>query len=100
MRYLAVLAVMVAATVNPWPATAHLAYQPNTDSLEARERVQQKNLHHARYVCERGARANRRWHCGASVWIARELAQTRALLYPLPASPCAPRYGRAAFGDR
>ena len=90
MRYLAALAVMVAATVNPWPADAHLAYQPNNDSLEARERTQQRNLHHARYVCERGARANRRWHCGASVWIARELAQTRAILYPKPRPYVAP----------
>ena len=80
MRYLAALAVMVAATVNPWPATAHLVRHPDKPTLsqlENRERSQQRNLHHARYVCERGARANRRWHCGASVWIARELAQTR-----------------------
>lgn len=80
MRYVAAVAVLAVLSVNPWPAEAHLAYKPNGESLEARERVQQRNLHHARYVCEKGTRKTKRWHCAALPWLERELRQTRAQL--------------------
>ena len=84
-RFLVAAALTLLFTVNPWPADGHLLRYPDKpllNQLENRERSQQRNLHHSRYVCERGRRANRRWHCAAAVWIARELRETRAQLRP------------------
>jgi hypothetical protein len=70
------LVVIVALAVAP-AANAHLVTQPEAPGLDARLASQTENAKHARFVCNRGANANRRWHC---VWVPileRELAKTR-----------------------
>ena len=77
---LAVLAVLVFTPV----ADAHLIRfpdKPKLSALENRERSQHRNLLHAAYVCEQGAGKHKRWACKATVWLRRELKQTRSLLY-------------------
>jgi hypothetical protein len=69
---------------------AHLIRYPDrpADSqLENRERSQELNLGHARYVCRRGGGEHRRWACRAKVWIAEELEQTRRALRPVVVAP-------------
>jgi hypothetical protein len=71
------LVILFGAAVYTERAGAHLVEKPKAPGLEARLVSQQANLAHARFVCNRGANANRRWHC---VWVPileRELAKTR-----------------------
>jgi hypothetical protein len=78
------LVVLVGAAVYTEHAHAHLVARPKAPGLEARLVSQQANLAHARFVCNRGANASRRWHC---VWVPileRELAKTRSRLAPKP----------------
>jgi hypothetical protein len=63
-------------------ASAHLVAKPVGKSLTARAEAQERNLAHARYVCRRGANANKRWHCAWVPILERELAKTRARLVP------------------
>jgi hypothetical protein len=75
------LVILVGAAVYTERAHAHLVERPKAPGLEARQVSQQANLAHARFVCNRGANANRRWHC---VWVPileRELARTRYAIH-------------------
>jgi hypothetical protein len=75
------LVILVGAAVYTERAQAHLVERPKATGLEARLVSQQANYAHARFVCNRGANANRRWHC---VWVPileRELAKTRYAIH-------------------
>jgi hypothetical protein len=75
------LVILVGAAVYTERAGAHLVERPKAPGLEARQASQELNLRHVRFVCNRGARANRRWHC---VWVPileRELAKTRYAIH-------------------
>ncbi len=58
---------------------------------------QTENLAHARYVCNRGAKAHRRWACKAVGWLTRERNETLAVLNPRPVS--VPEIIRQVFGS-
>jgi hypothetical protein len=66
-------------------AHAHLIRLPDSPSqsvLENRAASQAENLKHSRYVARNGAGRNQVWHRKATVWIERELAETRRALRP------------------
>jgi hypothetical protein len=66
-------------------ADAHLLRYPDKPSLsvlENRESSQERNLAHARYVANNGARQNQRWHRQAVRWLTEELLETRRRLRP------------------
>jgi hypothetical protein len=78
-------------------AEAHLLRYPDKPALsvlENREASQERNLDHARYVANNGARANQRWHRQAVRWLTQELLETRRALRP-PGNLLA----RASSGD-
>lgn len=83
---LVVLVVALAAFAFAIRGDAHLVRLPDYPKksvLENRLASQQENLYHARYVCRRGAGANRRWHCEAATgWLLREYRQTQKRLTP------------------
>lgn len=83
---LVVLVVALAAFAFAIRGDAHLVRLPDYPKksvLENRLASQQENLYHARYVCRRGAGANRRWHCEAATgWLLREYRQTQKRLRP------------------
>lgn len=69
-------------------ANSHLAYTTKPGAKLTREQIhkrQSRNLYHARYVCERGARKHRRWACRAAHgWLLREWKETRPRPAPIP----------------
>jgi hypothetical protein len=80
-------------------AEAHLVRYPDKPALshlENREASQERNLAHARYVANRGARANQRWHRIAVRWLTEELLETRRALRPPVLTPTAAI--RSVFG--
>jgi hypothetical protein len=80
-----VLVILVAAAALLWvaPASAHgLVTHPRCHSLTCREKSQQANLKHARYLCHYGRRQTKRWGCEAVKWLTRELRKTKARMNP------------------
>jgi hypothetical protein len=73
----ATLALIVATDAN-----AHLIAKPKNRSLSAINASQLENLKHARYVCNHGANASKRWNCRAVKWLKREYNETEAKLHP------------------
>jgi hypothetical protein len=64
-------------------ADAHLIARPKNDTLAARLASQERNLAHARYVCNHGGGDHRRWACEARRgWLAEERAKTARAMRP------------------
>lgn len=85
MRKLVTLLVVGAALLGAAPAHAHLVRVPDYPQkslLENRLASQTINLKHARYVCNNGANAHKRWACPAVKWLSRERNETKAALAP------------------
>ena len=78
MRRLVTLTACAVALVTPNIAQAHLVAKPHGHSLYARAVSQQINLAHAIYVCRHGGGQHQVWACKATVWLDRELQETRA----------------------
>lgn len=78
MKRIVTLVALAVALVAPASAHAHLIAKPRNSSLSARLVAQQQNLAHARYVCRHGGGEHRRWACRATLWLRRELEETRA----------------------
>jgi len=75
-----VAAVLFSAFVDD--GNAHLVAQPASKKVEHVIKSQEENLAHAKYVCNNGANANKRWHCKAKAWLRTELSQSEAKLIP------------------
>jgi Transglycosylase-like domain len=88
---LPLLSVLVLSLIGIQDAGAHLTAKAKTkhDTLSARKVRQEKNLAHARYVCNNGANKHKRWACRAAMkpgWLVDELKETLAAMTPvLPA---------------
>ena len=82
MRKLLTMACLLFMVGGTATAQAHLPYKPKNDSLEAQVRTQERNLAHARYVCNNGANAHKRWACKATLWLKREHRETYKVLNP------------------
>jgi hypothetical protein len=83
VMFVVIFAFFVWAIGRAADAEAHLIRypdHPNRSVLENRERSQERNLGHARYVCRQGGGEHKRWACKAQTWIASELAETRESL--------------------
>lgn len=84
-KLVALLVLVMAALLGVAPAHAHLVKLPDSPSkshLENRLASQTTNVKHARYVCNNGANAHKRWACTAVKWLSRERNETRAALAP------------------
>lgn len=83
MRYTLVILVAVAALLGVAPASAQLvAHHPAHATVRQIESSQKQNLKHARFLCNYGRNATRRWGCHARKWLKRELNETEAVLHP------------------
>jgi hypothetical protein len=77
------LLIVTVFLVSASQASAHLVVKsPAKAKLQIRETSQKTNLAHVRYVAKHGRGPHVRWHRLASVWLAKELAETRRLLHP------------------
>lgn len=84
---LTVVALSVFATATGSTAQAYLQQvkdKPHMSKLENRLVQQKINWHHARYVCNNGANAHKRWACKARIWLRKEYRQTYRILHPQP----------------
>lgn len=82
MRVKLIIWVAAVALVGAAPASAHLVAHPKCKTLACREASQKQNLAHARYLCNHGRHATKRWGCHAIRWLAKELNETKAVLHP------------------
>lgn len=64
------------------PANASLITSPKCETLNCILASQSKNLAHAKYVCNNGAKQAKRWSCRAVRWLSREIGETRRALLP------------------
>jgi hypothetical protein len=80
MKYGITILVAVAALIWAAPASAQLVSRPHCSSMHCRADSQTQNLNHAKYLCNRGRHATKRWGCQAVQWLTRELKETRATL--------------------
>lgn len=92
MKLAALLALAIAFAL-PTAASAHLVAHPANDQRSTIHRSQIENLKHARYVCNHGAGAHKRWSCKAVVWLTREARETRPIV-----ALSVPEIIRAVFG--
>lgn len=76
------MGLLAATMLVPAQADARLMTKPKCDTLDCRKTSQLKNLKHARYVCNNGARYPKRWSCSAVKWLKREYNETLAALAP------------------
>lgn len=79
---LTVVALSVLATATGSTAQAYLQAKPKDRSNKAILASQTVNLKHARYVCNNGANAHKRWACHAVKWLTRERNETLAKMVP------------------
>ena len=79
-----VLLIPVAVATLHWvaPASAQLITHPKCKTMHCREVSQKQNLKHARYLCNHGRHATKRWGCQAIRWLTRELHETWNALRP------------------
>ena len=85
LRKLLMLTVVVAVVgggCGTTTAQAYLVAKPSGNTLSERLKSQTINLKHARYVCNHGANASKRWSCKAVKWLQREWHETHAALHP------------------
>lgn len=80
--YLVVLLSFVVPAAQAQGLVAH----PKCHSLRCIAASQKENLAHARYVCNHGRHASKRWACAAQKWLEREYKETEAALHPQPAT--------------
>lgn len=59
-------------------ASAHLITKPKDHTRSSIHASQLKNLAHARYVCNNGGGAHKRWSCKAVVWLTFQAKRTEA----------------------
>lgn len=78
---LSVLTVGVSGYVTN-TAEAHLVAKPRTSTLSGLLASQTENFKHARYVCNKGGRANKVWHCKTQIWLKKEKHKTHIKLNP------------------
>jgi hypothetical protein len=88
LRRLTALALLIAASA-AFTTTAQaqgLVTHPKCHALRCIASSQKENLSHARYVCNHGRHASKRWACAAQKWLGREYHQTYVALHPRPVS--------------
>jgi hypothetical protein len=90
LTVVALTLIVVSLALGSQPASSHLPYKtkPGAEASLTREQIhnrQSRNLHHAHYVCERGAGKHRVWACRAAHgWLLREWKETRPVPDPIP----------------
>lgn len=82
MKFGIIILGMLVAMSMAAPAKAHLVAKPKCDTMKCREASQLANLKHARYLCNYGRHATKRWGCEAVQWLKRELRETQRRLNP------------------
>ena len=87
MRKLALTVIggFVIATATGSTAQAYIQQvkdSPKRTKMEDRLVQQRINFKHARYVCNNGANAHKRWACKAKVWLKLEFQETYQILHP------------------
>lgn len=83
LRRLTALALVIAASAAfASAAQAHLVAHPKSHMLKDVAASQWTNYRHARYVCNHGAHASKRWSCAAKVWLLREYNESYRAMHP------------------